>query len=79
MRTEGRSVFAAWHGTPVEDELDADQVEIWTDVRDELRRWRGGIGIMAADGTVVVMRPPARARLGRVVAILALVELVEDQ
>ncbi|MDA8283942.1 MAG: hypothetical protein M0Z42_11780 [Actinomycetota bacterium] len=49
------------HGTPVEDELDADQVEIWADVRDELRRWRGGIGIIAATGTLhvrdLVQRP----------------------
>ena len=39
-------------------------------VRDQL----GAVGV-----SVVVMRPPARARLGRIVAILALAELVEDQ
>ncbi|MDA8359273.1 MAG: hypothetical protein M0Z95_23890 [Actinomycetota bacterium] len=61
MRTESRSVFVAWHGTFVADELDADQVEVWHDASDKLRRWRGGIGIMAADGTVhvrdLVQRP----------------------
>lgn len=54
MRTEGRSVFVAWHGTFVADEFDADQVEIWADAPDGLRPWQGGIGVMAATGTLHV-------------------------
>ncbi len=51
---QGRSVFVAWHGTCVEDELEADQVEIWPGAPDELARWRGGVGVLRSDGTLAV-------------------------
>ena len=54
VRREGRSAFVAWHHSIVEDELDLDQVEIWADAPDELRQWRGGIGIIDPDGTTQI-------------------------
>ncbi|MDA8340939.1 MAG: hypothetical protein M0007_01750 [Actinomycetota bacterium] len=42
VRRDGRSVFVAWHHSFVEDELHVDQVEIWADAPEELRRWSGG-------------------------------------
>lgn len=51
---EGRSVFVAWHGTCVDDELDVDEVEPVDDATDEQRAWRGGIGVIGSDGSVTV-------------------------
>lgn len=42
--TEGRWVFVAWHGSFVEDQLDAADVELWADAPEQLRDWRGGVG-----------------------------------
>lgn len=50
VRSEGRSVFVAWHGTAVEDQLDIDQVTPWPDAPAQLRDWRGGLGVLDADG-----------------------------
>ena len=54
VRREAGSVFVAWHGTFVEDQLDPDDVTLWADAPAELRTWRGGIGRLDADGTVTV-------------------------
>ena len=42
--------------------------------RRRVRDWLGVAGV-----SVIVMRPPARARLGRAVAALALVDLADDR
>jgi hypothetical protein len=50
VRLDGRSVFVAWHGTAVEDELDIDDVVPWPDAPAELGDWRGGVGVLDGDG-----------------------------
>jgi hypothetical protein len=50
VRREGTSVFVAWHGTCVEDELDAGQVEVWADAPESMSHVRGGVGTVADDG-----------------------------
>lgn len=54
--TEGTSVFVAWHGNFVEDQLDAADLEEWADASEELRGWRGGVGRLggAVDGVGVI-------------------------
>lgn len=54
VRSEGRLVFVAWHHSFVGDELDVDQVEVWADAPEELRHWRGGIGIIDPEGTTQI-------------------------
>jgi hypothetical protein len=49
VRRDGRSVFVAWHGTAVEDQLDVDQVVPWPDAPAELATWRGGVGVLDGD------------------------------
>jgi hypothetical protein len=48
---EGASLFVAWHGSFVEDEIDVGavgrSVEVWADAPADLRRWRGGLGTLA--------------------------------
>jgi hypothetical protein len=59
LRREGRSVFVAWHGSAVEDELDVDEVSVWADAPAELAQWRGGIGLVSPDGYRVEPVHPA--------------------
>lgn len=59
VRREGRSVFVAWHGSFVEDELDVDEVTVWADAPAELAEWRGGIGVVTPDGYRVEQVNPA--------------------
>lgn len=50
LRRDGRSVFVAWHGTAVEDQLDLDQVAPWPDAPAELAAWRGGVAVLDGNG-----------------------------
>lgn len=59
VRHDGRSVFVAWHGTAVEDELDIAQVAVCAEPASELRGWRGGVGVLDADGYGVEPAEPA--------------------
>jgi hypothetical protein len=59
VRREGRSVFVAWHGSFVEDQLDVDEVAVWADAPAELAEWRGGIGVVTPDGYRVEPVNPA--------------------
>lgn len=54
VRTETASVFVAWHGSWIEDELRRDEVEVWPDSPPELAAWRGGGALLASDATVTV-------------------------
>ncbi len=54
MRTDTASVFVAWHGSWVEDQLRRDEVEVWPDPPPELAAWRGGVALLAPDETVTV-------------------------
>lgn len=62
VRRSRGSIFVAWHGTWVEDELGVDEVEIVPDaeVTDEARAWRGGVMVADADGYKVVATPGRR-------------------
>jgi hypothetical protein len=51
---DGAVVRVAWHGTCVEDEVGADEVEVWADAPGELAGWRGGIGVAGVDGSMRV-------------------------
>lgn len=51
VRTEGRSLFVAWHRSFVVDELDVNEVEIVAGAPEQLHDWRGGIGVLHADGS----------------------------
>jgi hypothetical protein len=60
VNVEGPWVFVAWHGSCVEDQLDATDVEVWADAPDELRSWRGGIACLGGvTGPVRVIGVPA--------------------
>ena len=50
VRRDADSVFVAWHGSFVEDELCLAEVEPVADPRPEQAAWRGGIGLAGADG-----------------------------
>jgi hypothetical protein len=50
VHVEGGAVFVAWHGSFVEDELCVDEVEVWPDAPAKLAGWRGGVGVLSADG-----------------------------
>jgi hypothetical protein len=56
VRIDGASVFLAWHGTCVEGELDAAQVEVLAEAPERLRHGRGEIGTVG-DGGHVRARP----------------------
>lgn len=51
---DGDVVRVAWAGTCMEDEVGADEVEVWADAPGELRDWRGGIGAVEVDGSMRV-------------------------
>lgn len=55
VRREGDAVFVAWHNSFVEDQLDIAEVEPVEDATDDMRAWRGGIGVMDAGGDVAVV------------------------
>lgn len=50
-RVEGEEVFVAWHGTCVEDQLHADEVEIIGPPSERDRWAAGGLGLIEPDGT----------------------------
>jgi hypothetical protein len=51
---DGERIYVAWHGSFVEDELRRDDIDIIPDAPEELRRWRGGVGFLDADGTFTI-------------------------
>ena len=53
-RRDGNTVTIAWYGSFVEDQLEVGEVELCTDRTGEIARWRGGIGVVEADGTTHV-------------------------
>jgi len=59
VRREGDSVFVAWHGSFVEDELHVSEVEVWEDAPTELRAWRGGIGVFDPATGAIAVEPVA--------------------
>lgn len=50
VRSEGRTIFVAWHDTCVEDELDVTEVDEWPHAPQALRDWRGGTLVIHPDG-----------------------------
>lgn len=53
VRREGDDVYVAYHGSCVEDELHIDDVEILPDPTPEQAAWRGGFGVITADGFTI--------------------------
>ncbi|MHB8449114.1 MAG: hypothetical protein ACYDAQ_01375 [Mycobacteriales bacterium] len=51
---DGRWIVVAWHGTFVQDELDADEVDIWAGAPSDLADWRGGMCVLDRDGSFAV-------------------------
>jgi hypothetical protein len=52
---KGRSLFVAWHGTCVEDEVDVEDIDVWFDAPSELAQWRGGLGVHDPSGSFEVL------------------------
>ncbi len=57
VNRKGRSVFVAWHGSCVEDELDVDEVEVWPDAPADLSEWHGGVGVIDPTSQSFEVRP----------------------
>jgi hypothetical protein len=62
VATDGSGVFVAWHGSFVEDQLDAGDVEVWSDAPSELRAWRGGLARYGAAAEPIRIVPILDAR-----------------
>jgi len=50
VRRDGDTVFVAYHDSCVEDDMGIADVEALADPTPEESAWRGGFGIMSADG-----------------------------
>ena len=45
VERDGDTLFVAWHGSCVEEELTIGEVDVWADAPRDLRDWRGGVRV----------------------------------